>query len=179
MKAFRKNFRAKAPLDFTGASDDAYRLIDEFEAELATMEVSAAKLNELEDLFEIKPVSTYVETADTRVEVRLLKEVWDARGLVEHSFEKWKTALWKEIDTDSLLVRRLRARGGRGGRVGCGCCIDGAPLGDHARRPCRIKRSGSRAQSARWVPTTLKSRPGARGAWPRMVVQCVCLCVCI
>jgi hypothetical protein len=72
------------------------------------MEIGAAKLNELEDLFEIQPVSRYTETTDTRLELRLLKDVWDMKSLNEGTFDEWKTALWADINTDQLQEQTKR-----------------------------------------------------------------------
>lgn len=47
-------------------------------------------------------MSRYPETADTRAELRLLKDVWDMKALNEASFDQWKTELWEKIDTDKL-----------------------------------------------------------------------------
>ena len=84
--------------------------------QLAEKEQQAKQYNELEELFE-QPVSRYQEMADTRSELRLLKALWDFKGMLIDVYKDWKRALWKNINTDDLetqnknLLKLLRKAG--------------------------------------------------------------------
>lgn len=44
----------------------------------------------------------YNETAQTRTELRALKDVWDFKANVNYTHASWRTALWSEVETDKL-----------------------------------------------------------------------------
>ena len=116
VRSFRNNFRANAPFTFTGLPKLAYDDMDKHAAELESKEQEAKHFNELEELFELQ-VSKYSEMGDTRVELRLLKTVWDVKALVLYTYESWNGQLWNDIKTDDLedvnkiLLKQLRKMG--------------------------------------------------------------------
>merc|ERR1711871_22929 len=101
MRAFRNDFRANAPFTFIGNPNEAYGMLDKHAIELVSIELQAKKFNELEELFELQ-VSKYTETTETRIEIKLLKYVWDIKALVLGTFESWNSLLWNDIHTDQL-----------------------------------------------------------------------------
>lgn len=113
IREFRNNFRANAPFAFTGSPSEAYKLMDAHAKELVVKEQEAKKFNEMEELFELQ-ISKYQETGDTRVELKLLKTVWDMKALILGTFESWNSQLWNDIKTDDLedvnkmLLKNLR-----------------------------------------------------------------------
>jgi dynein heavy chain len=116
MRKFRTKFREDAPFKFTGKPEGAYGMMSDWAAQLNDKVASAAKLNELEELFELQ-VSQYKETEDTRHELRQLKALWDFKDNVLNTFSSWKTQLWKDIDTEALedstkdFLKEIRKRG--------------------------------------------------------------------
>jgi dynein heavy chain len=101
VRGFWNGFRKNAPFNFTGHVAEAYTQLDGFFKELVEVEAGAAALNEVEQLYEL-PVSRFNETNQCRGQLRLLKSLWDFRGLVNFTYDNWKTALWTEINTDAL-----------------------------------------------------------------------------
>lgn len=116
VREFRNKFRAQAPFTFTGSPNDAYAQMDNHAHELERKEREAKRFNELEELFELQ-VSKYNEMGDTRVELRLLKQVWDMKALVHFTYDSWNSQLWNDIKTDDLedvnkvLLKNLRKMG--------------------------------------------------------------------
>jgi dynein heavy chain len=101
MRTFRNTFRKEAPFTFDGSPDAAYKSLDTHAKELITKEVESKRYNDAEELFELQ-VSKYPETGDTRMEIKLLKYVWDMKSLVMSTFESWNELAWHDIDTDKL-----------------------------------------------------------------------------
>lgn len=62
------------------------------------LEAGAVELNEVEELFEL-PISKFNEMAQCRAQLRVLKLLWDFKGLVLATYDAWKTSLWAEINT--------------------------------------------------------------------------------
>ncbi|RYG70338.1 hypothetical protein EON64_00425, partial [archaeon] len=116
IREFRGKFRANAPFQFAGTPLEAYKQMDFHASELLKKEMEAKRYNELEELFELQ-VSKYNETNDTRTELRLLKQVWDVKGMVLFTYESWNTQLWNDIKTEDLedinktLLKNLRKMG--------------------------------------------------------------------
>ncbi|CAM9279490.1 unnamed protein product [Choristocarpus tenellus] len=116
MREFRNQFRAQAPFAFQGPVEEAYEKMEEHAAKLMEKESQVRKYNELEDLFELQ-VSKYPETQDTRMELRILKGLWDFKAMVDSSYVDWRTALWNKIDTEALddenknILKQLRKQG--------------------------------------------------------------------
>jgi len=113
IREFRNTFRANAPFTFAGTPQQAYVMMDTHAKDLVEKEKEAKKYNVLEELFELQ-VSKYQETADTRLELKLLKYVWDMKALILGTFESWNPQLWNDIKTDDLedinkgLLKNLR-----------------------------------------------------------------------
>jgi dynein heavy chain len=116
VREFRNKFRGNAPFTFTGSPAQAYAQLDEHAFELASKDDEAKRFNELEELFELQ-VSKYSEMTDTRNELRLLKNVWDNKALVQFAYESWNPQLWHDIktedldDVNKLLLKNLRKMG--------------------------------------------------------------------
>lgn len=116
MREFRNKFRAQAPFTFQGPVEEAYAQMEAHAAQLLEKEMQVRKYNELEDLFELQ-VSKYPETQDTRMELRLLKGLWDSKAMVDSTYVDWRTALWSQINTEALddenklLLKQLRKQG--------------------------------------------------------------------
>jgi dynein heavy chain len=104
LKEFRREFKDNAPFSFDHDPPEAYELIYEFHRKINAMEESAAKLTDLEKVFELN-VSKHRQIKKNRQENKLLKGVWDLISVVTHQFDDWKKTLWDKIDTDSLLMQ--------------------------------------------------------------------------
>lgn len=100
---FRKTFRDEAPFSYDMEPSEAYRLIAHFHEEINDMEVKAAKLTDLEKVFELN-VSKHRQIKKNRAENKLLKHCWDMVALVLHQFDDWKKTPWNKIDTDGLVI---------------------------------------------------------------------------
>ncbi|CAE7918743.1 ODA4, partial [Symbiodinium sp. KB8] len=101
MRSFRHDFRANAPFTYDGKPDGAYKIMDNYIKQLKEMAQRATELNHMEELFELK-VTQYPELNNTRQELQLLKMLWDFKGMVESTYDDWKSALWTELDTESM-----------------------------------------------------------------------------
>jgi len=101
VREFWGGFRKGAPFSFAGSPDQAYASLDSYYASLTTLETDAKDLNEVEELFEL-PVSRYSETGQCRVQLRLLKLLWDFKAMVLSTYEAWKGLLWADISTSAL-----------------------------------------------------------------------------
>jgi len=104
LKEFRREFKENAPFSFDHDPPEAYDLIYEFHKKINAMEEKAAKLTDLEKVFELN-VSKHRQIKKNRQENKLLKGVWDLISVVTHQFDDWKKTLWDRIDTDSLLMQ--------------------------------------------------------------------------
>lgn len=100
---FRKKFRKEAPFVYENSVNRAYSVINSFHKQIGQIEEEAAKLVDLERVFELS-VSKHREIKKCRTENKLLKQCWDMVSIVRHLFESWKKTLWDKIDTDSLLM---------------------------------------------------------------------------
>jgi len=101
VRVFWNGFKKNAPYNFSGSVDEAYQQLDGFFADLKTIETNLVELNAVEALFEL-PISAYKEAGDCRGQLKLLKALWDFKGLVLSTYDNWKLALWSEINTDVL-----------------------------------------------------------------------------
>jgi dynein heavy chain len=116
MRQYRNTFRANAPFKFKGTVAEAYSQMETFEAQTQEKIAAVKEINKLEDLFELS-VSKYPETADTLTELKLLKNLWDMKSCVTMTFKSWRTALWADVDTETLddankvIMKELRANG--------------------------------------------------------------------
>jgi dynein heavy chain len=102
IRAFRGEFRKNAPFSYSGSALDAYGMMDKYFATLSDFSSEVDRLQELEELFELQVVH-YPEVGDTRRDLDILKRVWDMKAFVEHTYSKWKTIGWDNIDTEKLL----------------------------------------------------------------------------
>ena len=116
IRGFRGDFRKNAPFNFDGTVEEAYATMDKFAADLDLLAVEAAEMNEAEDLFELN-VSKYGEIQDTRSELKVLKNLYDFKAVMENTHGDWKKQLWSKVDTDHLdtlnknLAKILRQKG--------------------------------------------------------------------
>lgn len=108
VREFWNGFRKQAPFAFAGPVDEAYKSLDGFFGELVKLEAGARDLNEVEELFEL-PISKFNETGQCRVQLRLLKALWDFKALLLGTYDAWKTSLWADINTEALEVRLFNA----------------------------------------------------------------------
>ena len=116
MREFRANFRANAPFDHPGPKSVIYAMLDKFEKARNDKVDEAARLNELEELFEL-PVSKYNEPLETLEEMKVLKQTWDYNDMIDSTYSNWSSQTWTDIDTDLLtegnatLLKTLRQFG--------------------------------------------------------------------
>jgi len=103
LRAFRRDFKQNAPFTYDVDVPEAYDLIYHFHKKINAMEEKAAKLTDLEKVFELN-VSKHRQIKKNRQENRLLKGMWDLIAVVQHQFDDWKKTLWDKIDTDALLM---------------------------------------------------------------------------
>jgi len=101
VREFWNGFRKAAPFAFTGPPDGAYASLDAYFRQLVGLEDGARDLNEVEELFEL-PISKFNEMAQCRVQLRLLKVLWDFKAMVLATYDNWKTATWAAIQTEVL-----------------------------------------------------------------------------
>ncbi|DAZ93925.1 TPA: hypothetical protein N0F65_008868 [Lagenidium giganteum] len=97
-----------------GCITDAYASLGAYDAKLGQFEADAARLVELEDMFELAP-SKNDSLVVLRSDLVLLKSVWDLVALVDAVYMRWQQLLWSELNTDKLMeeveeVDRLRQR---------------------------------------------------------------------
>jgi dynein heavy chain len=106
METFVKEFHANGPFEWSPQEGDnvhsVYSKIDEYQVKLVKMETEAQAFTELEELFELTS-SRHTRLKDMRMELQLLKMVWDTICLVQFLFSSWKSTLWADIDTEVLL----------------------------------------------------------------------------
>lgn len=102
LTAFRVEFQEEAPFQYDIPVADAYESIYEYHGKINEVEQKAARLTDLEKVFELN-VSKHRQIKKNRQENRLLKQCWDMVSCVKHQFDDWKKTLWDKIDTDVLL----------------------------------------------------------------------------
>ena len=103
LRRVRKDYKENAPFAYDCAVNEAYDLIYEYHEALNALEGRAAKLTDLEKVFELN-VSKHRQIRKCRAENRLLKVVWDMCSVIKHQCEDWKKTRWNAIDTDELLA---------------------------------------------------------------------------
>jgi dynein heavy chain len=101
---FRRQFRRHAPFNYDVGLSDAYDRINEFHQKITEKEREAEVLIDLEQVFELN-VSKHTEIKKSRLENKLLKQIWDMISIVKNQFEDWKKTLWEDIDTDALVAQ--------------------------------------------------------------------------
>ena len=103
LRRVRADYKENAPFAYDCAVNEAYDLIHEYHDALNALEERAAKLTDLEKVFELN-VSKHRQIRKCRAENRLLKVVWDMGSIIKHQCEDWKKTRWNAIDTDELLA---------------------------------------------------------------------------
>ncbi|TYZ60954.1 hypothetical protein PybrP1_011234 [[Pythium] brassicae (nom. inval.)] len=108
LAALKDEFLSAAPFDAPAAGSqaiaDVYAGLDAYHNTLAATELEAARLVELEDMFELAP-SKYDVLAALRSDFVLLKHVWDLVALLDAVYVgKWQPLLWRDVDTDALAA---------------------------------------------------------------------------
>jgi len=98
---FRKEFRRGAPFLFTGKPVEAYTQIDGYRHTLEILVDEVTRLNELEELFELQVVK-YKVVDDTRNDLNVLKQAWDFKDYIIHTYEKWKTLHWASATSNTV-----------------------------------------------------------------------------
>lgn len=106
---FYEEFQKEAPFNYDVEVVDAYTDIYLYHTRLNEMEERAAKLADLERVFELA-VTNYPELKRIRHENKLLKQVWDAIAVVQCTFADWKKTPWNSIDTDTLSRETAQLR---------------------------------------------------------------------
>lgn len=99
---FQEEFREITAFFYKSGSQEAYKSIDKWQLLLVDMEKEAAKLRELQDLFEIT-VSEYNALKTCREEVVLLKSLWDIIAHILSLFKDWMKTSFKKVDVDALV----------------------------------------------------------------------------
>jgi len=79
----------------------SYETIMEYYRKTLELEAQAAKITNLETLFDIEP-NKYKDLVSCRTELKNLKMMWDLISLIDYQFEGWSTTLWNDIDPDNL-----------------------------------------------------------------------------
>ena len=101
VRQFWNSFRKNAPMNFQGTVLEAYSQLDAYFKDLVELEKGAVALNEVEGLFEL-PISRFTETRDCRLQLKVLKTLWDFKSFVLFTYDNWKMALWNEVNTEVL-----------------------------------------------------------------------------
>ncbi len=99
---FREVFRNEMPFRNGVEVDEAFEDIFHFHLELLKMESKAAKLMDLERVFELS-VTSHQEIKKCRSENRNMKHLWDMIAIIKCTFGDWRKTLWDKIDADTLI----------------------------------------------------------------------------
>lgn len=102
----KDEFRTVAPIQAPSDSRsiaDVYGELDVYHAKLAQVEQEAARLMELEDIFELASSKNEILTT-LRSNFTTLKHIWDFVALLDSIYvSKWQPLLWSELDADNLM----------------------------------------------------------------------------
>jgi dynein heavy chain len=109
IRKFRGDFRAQAPFKFEGSCSTAFDVIDSFTSKLDQLEIQIEKFRELEDLFELQPM-TYPEIGESRSEIKQLTLLWKFKEVVSSVHEGWGRELWCTVDAVDLEDQNKRLR---------------------------------------------------------------------
>ncbi|KAF5280421.1 hypothetical protein FQR65_LT03230 [Abscondita terminalis] len=86
---------------------NVYPLFDSINMELCDYEEELQKFGHQATLFELQ-VPEFKLLKTTRLELRLIKQLWDFVNVVLSSIEEWKTTLWKKIDVEGMEMELKR-----------------------------------------------------------------------
>ncbi|KAL4106224.1 hypothetical protein PRIC1_004278 [Phytophthora ramorum] len=102
----KEEFKVAAPLHAPSDSRsiaDVYEQLDAYNAKLTQVEHEAARLMELEDIFELAS-SKYEALTTLRTSFTTLKHIWDFVALLDSIYViKWQPLLWSDLDADELM----------------------------------------------------------------------------
>ncbi|KAE9226456.1 Dynein beta chain, flagellar outer arm [Phytophthora fragariae] len=102
----KDEFKIAAPLHAPSDSRavaDVYDQLDAYNAKLSQVEQEAARLMELEDIFELAS-SKYDVLTMLRANFTTLKHIWDFVALLDSIYvNKWQPLLWSDLDADTLM----------------------------------------------------------------------------
>ncbi|RLN89500.1 hypothetical protein BBJ28_00002039 [Nothophytophthora sp. Chile5] len=102
----KDEFKTAAPLQAPSDSQaiaDVYDQLDSYHTKLAHVEHEAARLMELEDMFELTSSKNEVLTT-LHGNFSTLKHIWDFVALLDSIYvNKWQPLLWSELNTDELM----------------------------------------------------------------------------
>ncbi|KAG7392404.1 hypothetical protein PHYPSEUDO_000812 [Phytophthora pseudosyringae] len=106
LAAMKEEFKVTAPLQApydNRSIADVYDQLDAYNAKLSQVEQEAARLMELEDIFELAS-SKYDVLTTLRANFITLKHIWDFVALLDSIYvNKWQPLLWNELDADELM----------------------------------------------------------------------------
>jgi len=119
VNGFFKAFRKETPFEYMDDYNKAYEMIDavhhgpnDFEmamedettqplGSVKEMQDAAAKLNELQELFELYVIE-YREIASCAKDAVNVKSVWDVVAMVQTVYVEWKKTKWDDINVEEL-----------------------------------------------------------------------------
>ncbi|KAF4325335.1 hypothetical protein BBI17_000424 [Phytophthora kernoviae] len=106
LASMKDEFKTVAPLSppFDSRSiADVYEQLDAYHSKLAQVEQEAARLMELEDIFELASSKNEVLTT-LRSNFITLKHIWDFVALLDSIYvNKWQPLLWSDLNVDELM----------------------------------------------------------------------------
>ena len=79
------------------------------------MEEELANITETANIYE-QQISEFKQIQQVRIELKLIKCLWDYIFIVQTSLDEWKTTVWKKIDVEGMdveckkLIRELRRK---------------------------------------------------------------------
>ncbi|XP_053270380.1 dynein axonemal heavy chain 9-like [Pleuronectes platessa] len=96
---FREDFRQNGPFRFD--SESPFEMLEAFDQQIQEREAVMASLVKSANLFEVH-VSEFKQLRQCRLEVGMLKKLWDMITTVEFSISGWTTTLWREIQVEDM-----------------------------------------------------------------------------
>ncbi|CAB1430531.1 unnamed protein product [Pleuronectes platessa] len=96
---FREDFRQNGPFRFD--SESPFEMLEAFDQQIQEREAMMASLVKSANLFEVH-VSEFKQLRQCRLEVGMLKKLWDMITTVEFSIAGWTTTLWREIQVEDM-----------------------------------------------------------------------------
>ncbi|POM80025.1 Dynein heavy chain, partial [Phytophthora palmivora] len=106
LSVMKEEFKVAAPLQTPSDSRsiaDVYEQLDAYNTKLTQVEQEAARLIELEDIFELAS-SKYDVLTTLRANFTTLKHIWDFVALLDSIYvDKWQPLLWNDLNADELM----------------------------------------------------------------------------